>query len=218
MNRLRILSLLITTLLLSACPLFKKGEVSYQEVAIESRAADFKVPKVIFDEIEAEIVKESPNLQPVYLFSPIQVTLESQSRGVVKGDAVHVTFPNGGGQLDLKDYVLGSGTFSISFPSIQFESLPQLIGLYFLSDSPQRKIEDEVFGLGCGQFVNIKDQFASLQNEGFLKLNTTSLRYLYVVSGIFMFVFRDRNQVHLSHVHVTDSRYPDFFCSSLYKP
>lgn len=217
MNKLHFLFLSCFIFSTSGCYFFKKQEVAYKDIIVENRATDFKVPKLIFDEIETELLKETPNLQPVYLFSPLQVILESQSVGVVKDDAVRITFPMGGGELDLKDYILGQGSFSLSFPQAQFDALPSLIGLYFLSDSPRRKIDNEEFGLGCAKFVNLKDQFKSMQKPGFLKLNTTELRHLYVVSGIFIFVFRERNQVQLSHIRVTDSRYPHFYCSALYE-
>lgn len=216
MNKWKIKNLIISSLVLSSCHFFKKSEINYEDTRVDSRAADFKIPKIIFDEAESEVSKETPNLQPVYLFFPIKVALFSRSKDVVKNQAVRITYPTGGGSLDLKNYISNQGSFSLSFPPEQFAALPTLVGLYFISDSPKKKIDGEEFGMGCAKFVNLKDQFKSLQKDDFLKLNTTDLRYLYVVSGIFVFVFRDRNQIYLSHLRITDSRYPEFFCSTLY--
>ncbi len=204
---------------LFGCDSIYKKPLLVDEIAITAKANDFKIPKSIFDEIEMEIQKEPSQLQSVYLFSPLKVILYTQS-GILKSatqGALQLNFPVGGGVLDFKDYIQGQGSFSISFPPEQFKELPSLLGLYFLSDSPQRKIDNEEFGLGCGKMAHLKSRFSSLQEVNYLKLNTTQLRHLYVVSGTFIFAFRDRNKVYLSHLHVKDSRYPDFYCSSLYK-
>lgn len=214
-NSLLILSL-ITSFLFSGCHFGQSHEEHFTDVKIEARADDFMVPKKIFEQIETDLVGTA-SVQSVYLLSPIQAIISSDSNEVIKDNPTRIQFPNGGGRLDLAPYVTGQGSFYISFPKEQFEGLPTLEKLYFISDSPKKKIEDEEFGLGCGKFIDIKKQFDSLQKKDFLKLNTTDLRYLYVVSGYFIFVFKNNNQLFLTHLHVTDSRYPDNFCSSLYK-
>lgn len=207
---------LLSFLALSGCHFTESKDAHYTDIKIEARAEDFKVPKKIFEQIETDLVG-SASVQAVYLLAPIQAVLFSESNAVVKDNPTRVTFPNGGGTLDLANSISGQGSFYLSFPKEQFETLPTLEKLYFISDSPKKKIEEEEFGLGCGKFVDIKKQFESLQKKDFLKLNTTDLRYLYVVSGYYIFVFKNNNQIYLTHLHVTDSRYPDHFCSSLYK-
>ena len=216
MTKQVLFSSLLSLLVLSGCHFAQSHDVHYTDVKIEARAEDFKVPKKIFDQIETELVG-SASVQSVYLLAPIQAVLFSESNAVLKDNPARITFPNGGGKLDLANYVSGQGSFYLSFPKEQFDSLPALEKLYFISDSSKKKIEEEEFGLGCGKFVDIKKQFESLQKKDFLKLNTTDLRYLYVVSGYYIFVFKNNNQIYLTHLHVTDSRYPDNLCSSRYK-
>lgn len=216
MIRIGLISILFSLVVFSGCRFTENKEAHYTEVKVEARAEDFKVPKKIFDQIETDLVG-SASVQSVYLLAPIQAVLFSESNAVLKDNSTRITFPNGGGKLDLANYVTGQGSFYLSFPKEQFDSLPTLEKLYFISDSPKKKIEDEEFGLGCGKFVDIKKQFESVQKKSFLKLNTTDLRYLYVVSGYYIFVFKNNNQIYLTHLHVIDSRYPDHFCSSLYK-
>ncbi|MBC7754699.1 MAG: hypothetical protein H7Z71_10710 [Moraxellaceae bacterium] len=203
-------------LLFSGCHFFQKNETHFTDIKIEVRADDFKVPIKIFDQIEADLVGTA-TLQAAYLMAPLEVVLSSESNGVVQNSPIRLIFPNGGGRLDLANYVSGQGSFDLSFPPQQFADLPQLEKLYFISDSPKKRIDGEEFGLGCGKFVDIKKKFDLLQKPHFLKLNTTNLRYLYVVAGYYLFVFKNNNQFYLTHLHVTDSRYPDNFCSSLYK-
>jgi hypothetical protein len=191
-------------------------EVKFHSIQIEDLAKDFRLPKKIFDQIEIDVHATSATLRPVYLFTPLQVILYSKGNNVIKNSPVKVSFPNGGGKIDLKDYLDQIGTFSLSFPKEQFEKMPTMDALYFISDAKQMEIEGEVFGLGCGKMVNLKNQFESLQKIDFLKLNTTAQRYIHVTTGFFVFVFRNSNQIYVSHLHVTDSRYPDHLCSSLY--
>lgn len=191
-------------------------EIKYHEIQIEDLAPDFKLPRKVFDQIEIDIKATTATLRPVYLFAPLKVVLYSKGNEVIKNSPVKISYPNGGGKLDLKDYLIQHGTFSLSFPADQFAKLPPLEALYFVSDAKTMEIEDETFGLGCGKLANLKNNFASLQKIDFLKLNTTELRYIYVTTGFYIFVFRNNNQVHLSHLHVTDSRYPENLCSPLY--
>lgn len=211
-----LVSSLLSLFAFSGCHFAESQDAHYAEIKIEARAEDFKVPKQIFDQIETDLVG-SASVQSVYLLAPIQAVLFSESNAVLKDNPARITFPNGGGKLDLAQHVSGQGSFYLSFPKEQFDALPTLEKLYFISDSPKKKIDGEEFGLGCGKYVDIKKQFESLQKKDFLKLNTTDLRYLYVVSGYYIFVFKNNNQIYLTHLHVTDSRYPDNFCSSLYK-
>lgn len=191
-------------------------EIKYQEVQIEELATDFKLPRKIFDTIESDVRVTSAKLRPVYLFAPLNVVLYSKGNDVIKNSPVKVSFPNGGGKLDLKDYLSQQGTFSLSFPAEQFAKLPPLDALYFVSDAKTLEIEGETFGLGCGKMAQLKNNFISLQKMDFLKLNTTEQRYIYVITGFFVFVFRNNNQVHIAHLHVTDSRYPENLCSPVY--
>jgi hypothetical protein len=216
MNNFFIIFNIIGLLVLPGCNPSQSHEKPYTEVKIEARAADFKVPKKMLDQIETDLVGAAA-VQSIYLFAPIAVVLSADSNAVIKNNPTRITFPNGGGKIDLAEYVSGQGSFYMSFPKEQFETLPTLEKLYFISDSPKKKIEDEEFGLGCGKFIDIKNQFESLKKNNYLKLNTTDLRYLYVVSGYYIFVFKNNNQISLTHLHITDSRYPDRFCSSLYK-
>ena len=216
MTKFFIIFQITTVLIFSGCHFFQKKETQFTDIKIEVRAVDFSAPTKIFDQIETELVGTA-TLQAAYLMAPLQVVLSSESNGVIRNSPIRLSFPNGGGRLDLANYVSGHGSFYLSFPPKQFEELPRLEKLYFVSDSPKKKIEGEEFGLGCGKFVDIKNKFDSLQKPNFLKLNTTDLRYLYVVSGFYIFVFKNNNQFYLTHLHVTDSRYPDNFCSSLYK-
>lgn len=177
----------------------------------ETVAADIKIPKKIFENIVETIKAESASAEPVYLFFPLSVVFSSTKSSVML-NSTQSEFSNGGGRVDLSSIVKGSGSFYFYFPPGQFEKLPELEHLYFMTEYPQKKIDNEIFGLGCGRWVDLKKQFSNFTNENKVVLNTTAQRYLYVAGGYYVFVFRKANQVYLSHLHVDDSRFNHLKC------
>ena len=175
-------------------------------VDVNAIAKELQIPRALMAEVEAEMAKESKNFSPVFIFIPLQVQFDELSKSVLKTPSLRYSFPKGGGSIDYKDLVLGYGSFFMSFPNGQFEKLPELVHLYFVSGSPVKKIDGESFGMGCGKWIDMKGSFTKLQTSDFLKLNTTDLRYLYVSSGHYIFVFRQGAQVYLSQLTLFDSR------------
>lgn len=178
---------------------------------IDDLSADFKVPKKIFEEITSEIKKESPSLTPVYLFVPLKVMLHPHVEKSVVSEQL-LEFPNGGGLLDYSQLIQGVGSFYISFPAEQFEKLHEISHIYYISQSPVKKIDGESFGLGCGRWIDIREKFKKLQKNDFLKLNTTANRHLYLSAGQYIFVFRKQNQVQITHLNILDSKQQHLLC------
>lgn len=191
----------------------KKDESLKEATQISEIAQDILLPKALMAEIELELNEDSKLITPVYIFVPLLAELVDKSVGVIQGSPKRISFPKGGGRLDLKDVVTGQGSFYLSFPADQFAKLPDLVHLYYVSQSPLKKIGNESFGLGCGKWVDIKNKFSSLKKDKFFKLNTTDQRYLYVLAGHYVFVFRENNQVYLSQLTITDSRYTNELCN-----
>ncbi len=197
-------------LLLLGCP-HSAPDDHTQHIKVEEISSDIKIPKSIFEKIAEEIKAENASLEPVFLFVPLKVAFQSENNQVMKAP-VQITFPNGGGTVDLSKIVSGLGSYFMFFPKDQFESLPDLVHLYYISSVPVQKIENESFGLGCGRWVDLQKKFKNFQKPDFLKLNTTELRHLYASAGIYVFVFRKGNQVYLTHVKVMDSTQKKIFC------
>jgi len=172
------------------------------------------IPKIIFDGIIKDIRKESATAEPVYLFIPLDVELWSESKEVIP-QRFKVSLSNGGGALDLAKYLKGQGSFYLRFPGGQFEALPKLEHLYFVSKMPKQDIDDEEFGLGCGKWVDIQKKFKELQEDSFLKLNTTKERHIYTAGGYYIFVFRKANQIYLTHLNLFDSRFKKKECPEI---
>jgi hypothetical protein len=175
-------------------------------------AQEVQIPKMVMNEVDEEVKKDGAAVAPVYLFTPLQVQFTELSANVLKNPSFSYVFPKGGGQLDLKDVVTGEGSFYMSFPPEQFEKMPEIMHLYYVSNSPKKKIGDESFGLGCGKMLDLKKSFSKLQKLDFLKLNTNEQRYVYVTAGRFIFVFKQATQVYISQLTITDSRFSKELC------
>jgi hypothetical protein len=177
---------------------------------IESISADISIPKVIFETIYKNIRLESSSSEPVYLFQPLEVVIESKNEKVMGSHKYN--FANGGGQIDLKSLIKNQGSFYFYFPEEQFAKLPELESLYYISDYPKNIIEGETFGIGCSSWVDLKKEFSKFTQPNKTILNTTAQRYLYVAGGYYVFVFRKGNQVYLSHLYLTDSGHDNLKC------
>jgi hypothetical protein len=176
-------------------------------------AEDIRIPKIIFENIQSNIKAESISIDPVYLFQSLEVIIESEAgqTAVVKSK---FKFTNGGGLIDLKKIITGQGSFYFYLPLNQFEKLPELEHMYFMSEYPIKNIDHENFGTGCGTWMDLKKNFSKFTDKK-IKLNTNQQRYLYVAAGYYVFVFRKSNQVYLTHLHLTDTNYNQLKCPEL---
>lgn len=198
-------------LILSGCSK-KSVPDSIETVEVKSIAREVQIPKAVMTDLADEITNESKTVAPVYIFMPLQVQFTEFNEGVLKSPTLRFVLPKGGGEIDLKDVVTGFGSFYLNFPAEQFEDDREFMHLYFISNSPAKKIENETFGLGCGKMIDLKKSFGKLQKPDFLKLNTSEQRYLYVTAGLYVFIFRKAAQIYMAQLTITDSRYKKQFC------
>ncbi len=205
---------------LTACSFQHEDEKqTLNTIKVKEVAEDIKLPLNLFKEFEKEITEEFKSVNPVYIFMPLQVQFNETdgNRGVLKDTLIRYELEKGGGQVDLKDVVSGTGSFYMSFPAEQFASTVELTHLFYISESPVKKIQGENFGMGCGKWMDLKSHFTKLEKPTFLKINTTQNRHLHVLAGHYLFVFKQTNQIYLTQLTLTDSRYSNELCNSLEK-
>lgn len=183
-----------------------------EPIQVANYAKEIAIPKDLIPIIEADLLLESKVLNPVYIFSPLQVQFTEKSIHTLKAHTLLYSFPKGGGEVDLQNIVIGQGSFYLSFPAEQFHDLPELEHLYYISQSPVVEIGHENYGLGCGKWIDLKKNFANLQKNDFLKLNTTLNRHLHVLAGHYVLVFRLKNQIYLTQLTLTDSKNLNQLC------
>lgn len=208
-----LIALMGLMVMLSACE--KAIEAKPKIITNNSLANDFNVPEAIFAAIKKNL-GEGLTIEPEYIFTDLEVEVHTDQKSVLTYSRLLFKLPNGGGAIDLKDYVTGEGSFYLRFPPEQFETKPELAFLFYVSDSPKVKIRDEEYGLGCGQWVDLKPKFSKLQEKTFLKLNSIDHTYAHVLSGQYIFVFKKGVQYYLTHLNLSDSRYSDKMCSTIF--
>lgn len=190
--------------------------VNADVVEVSEIAKEVYIPKSLISDLEAELKQESKTVAPVYLFVPLQVTFRELNQDTLTKPEILYKFQKGGGSIDLKDVVTGDGSFYMSFPAEQFADMsefkPELLHMYYISNSPVKNIEEENYGLGCGKYIDLKKSFTKLQKKDFLKLNTTDLRYLHVLAGSYIFIFKQSTKIYITQLTITDSRYSKELC------
>ncbi|MGZ6486119.1 MAG: hypothetical protein ACXWQQ_06275 [Pseudobdellovibrio sp.] len=184
------------------------------EVNVTEIAKEQQIPKQLLLQLDADLGEEFKSSPPLYSFTPLEVLFTESQEGVLRKPAIQYNFPKGGGEIDLKNVVTSDGSFYISFPEEQFDKNNELLHLFYISNSPKTSIENEQFGMGCGKWVDLKGNFKKLQNKDFLKLNTNDLRYLRVLAGTYVFIFKQNKNVYLSQLSLTDSRHSGELCES----
>lgn len=193
----------------------KEHETKPQIITNNSMPADFKVPESVFKAIKESIGPDSKT-EPEYMFTNLDVAIHTDQKNVLSYSDLLFKLPNGGGGVDLKNYVTGEGSFYISFPPEQFETKPELAFIFYISDSPKVTIRGEEYGLGCGQWIDLKPKIEQLKLKKFFKLNTVDHTYAHVLSGQYIFVFKKGIQYYLTHLNLSDSRYSDKMCSAIF--
>lgn len=181
-------------------------------VEIDKVAIEQQIPKGIMSQLDEDFKEEFKISPPLYSFMPLTVAFKEDQPDVLTHPALEYSFPKGGGLLDLKDVLKGEGSFFMSFPAEQFDKNNDLLHIFFVSNSPRVTIDGESFGLGCGKWNDLKAGFKKLQTSDNLKLNTTDLRYLRVIAGTYVFVFKQNKNVYLTQLTITDSRYANQLC------
>lgn len=124
-------------LLLLSC--HRQSEDSAVRIEIEEVPIEQQVPKNILQELDNEFKEEFKTTPPIYTFIPIQLAFKEDQPGVLTQPHVEYSFPKGGGQLDLKNVVADTGSFYMYFTPDQFDKNFDLLHLYYISNSPDRK-------------------------------------------------------------------------------
>lgn len=185
-------------------------------IEVHTIADEVQIPKNIMADLDAQLKQDSKTVRPVFLFMPLEVQFIEHSRNVLKAPSITFKLPKGGGKIDLKEVIVGSGSYYMRFLPEQFDALsefkPEVLNLYYISNSPTKKIEDEVYGLGCGKMIDLKKNFSNLLKPDFLKLNTTDLRNLFVSAGRYIFVLRQSTKLFVTQLTITDSRFSKELC------
>jgi hypothetical protein len=222
--------ILALCLTLAACK--KEGEVSaeFQVGDVKETSKNFIFPSNLKTKIDEEYVAfmktqgppldiktaEELLLQVPREYLDLDVFMTPLASGTLSGPT-HFQLPRGGGAIDLKDYVKGAkGSFFVKMSAkktVEPDAKISKLKIYFLSQGKKKKIEDETFGAGCGQYMDITDYIEAKASTG-IQVNATEQRYVHVLSGIYYFIGFEKEKMYLAALKISDSRYPKLQCEN----
>lgn len=203
----------------------------YQGFKVEDLSSEIKIPATAWDLLEGKAAEAehreaesgghgggapaaATSLAKDFVFSEVTVYLVEKNDNVLKKPAFKISFPRGGGEVDLSQFTgISNGTFYVGFDFPEFTEA-QDKKVIFVSQSKKRKIDDEVYGLGCNQFADITNKYFEMMPKMGLKVNTTRDRHLSVLGGHFLFSAHKGNTIYVSQVTFKDSTKNFLFCEA----
>lgn len=172
---------------------------------ITDNPEDIKVPAQMWDLIGSE--KKSQ-----LIFVPVTLVLTEKNPGILKQSPTRLTFPRGGGEIDLSRFLTGRpGSFYVKF-IFDPHKAKDSSKVFFVSQTRKRKIDGEVFGTGCKKFLEISHGLDKVSKGEGILVNTTRSRHVTVLGGSFVFASVQNRDIRLSQVTFKDSNHPEYFC------
>jgi hypothetical protein len=148
-------------------------------------------------------------------FAKVIAHLHEKTEGTLLHKDFDITFPLGGGTVDL-DHVLSktkTGSYYLTFlaPTRGDDEVREV---FYLSNGRKRKYENSIAGSGCRHLLKLNSKFLDKMEKDPLLL--TSFRHLDItmLAGTFIFVSRKKNDVFLSQITFTSSSQPQLLCDA----
>lgn len=174
---------------------------------------EIRVPVKMWEALAVE-GKEKPKEggEAGYVFSEAKVILTEKNPGVLKEPSLKISFPRGGGEIDLSQYMgEAQGSFYVGLEVPETEEA-EMTKILFISHSRKRKLDNQIYGSGCHEFFDITKTFIKeMKHEG-LKVNTTRNRHTSTLGGTFILASRRGGQNYLTQVTFTDSANKNLLC------
>lgn len=189
-------------------------------VRIRQTGTDFKMPSELWDKLLPKTGEEKissaedddEKSTEAINFAPVIVTLTQKNSGVLHQSPVQFEFPQGGGMIDLAEYVTGKpGTFYVNFDVAGMDS-PENLTIYFLSRAKKRRFDNQVFGSGCRSFFNVKKHVLAEHSKYGIAVNTTRNLHTTTLGGHFLLSWKRDDSYLVTQVQFLDSKNPQLFC------
>lgn len=194
------------------------SSVSQSTLEVQKKAVseqNISVPRALWKAINERLIEQGASKETLksYVIEPAQIAVElyPEDPGVLKDDtAVRLEFFEGGGRLDLYQFLKGRGAFRLKFSPYLPSDEP--FSWFYISESPGRDYGGPLWGQGCGRVLDLTDQVDFFFGGNGALLSTGRLQYLHLMAGTFVIFQMVENRLVLGYVRVKDSRYPQFQC------
>lgn len=188
---------------------------SYSTRNMPSTGADVRLPVGLWNKIEAVQRGSDESVTGLEIeseFMPIKVFLIEKNKGILGGRNHELFFSEGGGEIDLKDFVADQkGTFFIAFePVAASTDAPPRV--FYLSNATQRTLGRETLGAGCNKYFELTTAFSVAMKSDGIQANSTDGRHVSALAGTYFFAVPQAGKLHLAQVTIKDSRYRSLHC------
>jgi hypothetical protein len=137
---------------------------------------------------------------------PVTVYMIEETRGVLGGRNIKIVFGPGGGDIDLRDFVVEKrGAFRVAFEFGEDADVKAPKRIWYLSNAIHRKIGPDWVGAGCNSYMDIST-FAKkeMAKDGML-FAVAGDRHVSALAGTFFFSLKRGTRVEVSRVTFSDS-------------
>lgn len=158
---------------------------------------------------ESAVVKSSVETD----LKPVAVYLIEQTHGVLGGRNHKVQFGPGGGDLDLRDFVLENrGAMRVVFEFGEDVDPKAKRRVWYLSNARKRRVGKDSVGAGCRTYMDISGAVQkSKQGDGLL-FAIGDDRHVSALAGTYLFSVKNGSRVEVSRVTIYDSSKRALLC------
>ncbi len=137
---------------------------------------------------------------------PLTVYFIEETHGVLGGRNLKVNFGPGGGDLDLRDFVVENrGAFRVVFefaPDAEPEAVKRV---WYLSNALTRKVGPDRVGAGCDSYMDISSFVKKESDKEGVLIAVGGDRHVSALAGTYLFAVKRAGRVEVSRLTVSDS-------------
>ena len=205
---------------------FERTE-SFEKVSVGQSNLMTVIPSELWDRLEQfyaganasleETISESSGAKqqkieiPV-VFMPLVVFLTEKNFGALGGQNFQISFEQGGGILDLKNYIKKDRKAFYLAVELGEQIEAGKLKVFFVSNSKEFQIGKETYGAGCGKYMDVSSFYKKVMVSAGVELSTAGNRYVPVVTGTYVFALIKNSNLYLSQVTILDSRFKKSLC------
>ncbi len=146
-------------------------------------------------------------------FMSLKVYLTEKTLGALGGKNFELVYGQGGGDLDLKEFVHKKRkSFLLAVDLDEEVGASDNLKVFYLSNAKAAKIDGAEYGAGCDKYMDITTFYRKKIMRHGVEVNSTDLRYLRVLAGSYFFVLNKNDSLYLAQLKIKDSRFKEIHC------
>ena len=187
----------------------------WREIQLPFQYQNVQVPREFWDFAKAKLLDEGAAQKTIDEFAVLPVTVKVEistddSRVVRDHSNYRLIIPEGGGEVDMFNYIIGKGEFFVRLSPFLNNDHP--FHLFYISDSPGKKIAGDLWGNGCGKIFDLTVHAGKFLLDRGMKVTASRKQYMHFLAGTYVFFQLVEERLYLGYIRLTDSRYPQFKC------